>query len=380
MKIIRAVLGVVLLFFLIYPVAAGSTNNAPPTCRLTIDLRDGSRVIGESGNDRLKFHSALLDDLKFLVKDIRSVECVSSNSARLLTVNGDALTVWFADSEVTAKTSFGKVALPVDSIRKITVSIGGATGSRRPGLVALWSGEDNGQDSIGSNDAKLTDMDFADGQVGRAFLLNGFSSCMKIPFNSSLNIGESGSGLTISAWIKPSNNSGFHPIIEWNPSATIPGTIGVSLWIGSRPESQGVLQANIVDSNGNHHILVSPPGTIISGSFQHVAVTYDKAGGMGTLYFNGTIIAQDAWGGFIPLTLGDLWISRRPTDHPGDWTYNKFFAGLLDEIAIYNRALSTKEIQAMCMEDNHGEPLPSPSSLGMMPFRQNRIGMFDDSN
>jgi hypothetical protein len=77
------------------------------------------------------------------------------------------------------------------------------------------------------------------------------------------------------------------------------------------------------------------------------AMTYDKTSGICMLYLDGIAVAQSQWDSFIPLTKGDLWISRRPTDHLGDWTYNKFFAGLMNEIAIHNRALSASEIQAI---------------------------------
>jgi hypothetical protein len=56
----------------------------------------------------LKFHSTLLGNLRFAATDIRSVICLSSNSAKLLTADGYTLTVWFADSEAKVKTSFGK--------------------------------------------------------------------------------------------------------------------------------------------------------------------------------------------------------------------------------------------------------------------------------
>ena len=36
--------------------------NPPP--RLTVEVRDGSRVVGTSVEEKLKFHSALLGDLK----------------------------------------------------------------------------------------------------------------------------------------------------------------------------------------------------------------------------------------------------------------------------------------------------------------------------
>jgi hypothetical protein len=163
MKAIQMAFGLLLFLWSVHPVVAGPTNTNPPAYRLTVELWDGSRVIGKSNNDYLKLHSALLGELKLAVPDIRSVECLFSNSAKLTVAGGDTLMVWFADSEVTAQTSFGKVALPVASIRKIIVSAADVVGARRSGLVALWSGEDNSRDAIGGNEAELTDIDFTNG-------------------------------------------------------------------------------------------------------------------------------------------------------------------------------------------------------------------------
>jgi hypothetical protein len=345
-------------------------NTDPQACRLTAELRDGSRVVGASGEKYFRFHSPLLGDLKLAAQDVRSVECVSSNAAKLVTSRGDSLTVSFTDSSFPLKTAFGKVELAVAQLRKLTVSVAGTGGAHRPGLVALWSGEGDGKDSAGNHNLELFEVSYADGQVGRAFAMNGFSSCMKLADSADLNPGTDGGGLTISAWIRPDSVSGFHPILEWNPINKIPGTIGVQLWLGTRPDSQGVLAAHMVGAEGDSgnyqpHSLVSHPGTVVTGRFQHVAATYDKTTGNGVLYVNGQVVSREQWGRFEPLTTGDLWISRRPTDHPGDW--NTFFSGLLDEIAIYNRALSTEEIQAVCSEENHGE-LPAAPPVGrMMP-------------
>jgi hypothetical protein len=342
--------------------AAPAATNQPVGFRLIVELQDGSKIIGQSGDDAFQFRSDVLGEMKLPLEHVRSIACQpKTNSVQLATVNGDILTAQFVTKVVRVETAFGGVKLPVNLIRRLTVSPAGKPGQIREGLVALWSGEGDGNDSAGGNPAILMgDISFAEGEVGQAFSLNGFNSCLRIPFNPSLNVGES-DGLTITAWIRPSNVSGFHPIIEWNPSATMTGVIGVQLWIGHRPDSQGVLQANIVDAGGGHHFLVSPPGVVVNGRFQHVAVTYDKASGIGVLYLNGAVVAQSQWDSFVPLTKGDLWISRRPTDHPGDWTYNKFFAGLLDELAIYNRALPASEIQTICTEENNGEPLPPPT-------------------
>ena len=358
--VLRASLFFTLAFFVAGPAAQAADTNPPP--RLTVELRDGSRVVGDSGEKNFKFRSALLGEIKLAVKDIRSVECVATNSAKLVTVGGDTLTVWFVDAEVAVKTSFGKVTLATASIRRFTVSATGGSAAQRVGLVALWSGEDNATDAVGRIEMEQTDIAFGEGKVGRAFLLNGFSSCMEIPENPALDIGSTGTGLTISAWIMPENVSGFHPILEWNPSDKIPGVIGVQLWIGNDPGSQGVLTGHLV-GDGQPHSLISSPGVLVPGQFQYVAVTYDKASGTGVLYLNGTVVARGQWGRFEPLTKGNLWIGRRPTDHPGEWTYNAFFNGRLDEISLYNRALSAEEIKAIGTDENHGEPLPPPNPV-----------------
>jgi hypothetical protein len=38
---------------------------------------------------------------------------------------------------------------------------------------------------------------------------------------------------------------------------------------------------------------------------------------------------------------------------------NRYFKGLIDEVAIFNRALSAEEIQALCKEQNNGELMPA---------------------
>ena len=124
-----------------------TAENPPPG--LTVELRDGSRVLGISVDRSFKFHSSLLGDLKLKVNDICVVECVSSNSAKLTTVNGDTLTVWFAGASIAVETSFGKVALPVTSIRRLAVSATGAAAAHLPGLVAFWSGAGGGTDAVG---------------------------------------------------------------------------------------------------------------------------------------------------------------------------------------------------------------------------------------
>ncbi|MGZ5569188.1 MAG: LamG domain-containing protein, partial [Limisphaerales bacterium] len=100
----------------------------------------------------------------------------------------------------------------------------------------------------------------------------------------------------------------------------------------------------------HYHTLKSAQGVVIKDVFQHVAVTYNRATGTGTLYLNGQVVAESTWKSFAPKTKGDIWISYRPSEAANSYTYNTYFAGLLDEIAIYNRALTTVEIQMYCAQ------------------------------
>jgi Concanavalin A-like lectin/glucanases superfamily len=223
-----------------------------------------------------------------------------------------------------------------------------------PGLVAMWSGEGNGGDTAGGNKMELTDISFAEGKTGKAFSFNGTTSTIKIPASRSLDIGA-GDGFTIMAWIKPTRVDGLHPMFQWTDSA--PLIIG----IGVGPNENGVLASTITDVSGGRYVN-SNPDVLASGVFQHIALTYDKASGVGTWYLNGVIVGRRQLSGMVE-TKGDLLISRHETN-PGNSTFNRLYAGLMDEIAVYNRALSASEIQAICAEQNHGEPLtlPTPST------------------
>jgi hypothetical protein len=357
------------------PAAAADTNPPP---RLTVELRDGSRVVGTSVEKYFKFHSALLGDLKLDVKDIRSVECVSSNAAKLSTANGDSLAVSFVDPAFALKTSFGKVELPVDSLRKFSVASGLASGTYRlPGLVALWSAEGDARDSVGGNHGVLEGkIGFAPGKLGQAFSFADENADVKIPASASLNVGAGG-GFTLAAWINPSDVSGHHPLFEWN---TADGTTywGVHFYIDadSFNAGPGALYGNILDSAGNWHQIHSASGAVVAGAFQHVALTYEKNSGLAKIYCNGVLIAQQFLGRFNPQTSFDLYLGKRPLTQGETYT----FAGLLDEAAIYNRALSAPEIQTICRQDNNGEPLPPPAGApvlmpanGMFRFSSERV-------
>jgi Concanavalin A-like lectin/glucanases superfamily len=322
-------------------VRAADTGEAAP--RLTVELRDGSRVVGQSVAGKIKFRSALLGDLKLNTADIRSVEFTATNAAKLTAANGDVLLVQADEKEIPVRTSFGKVELAVDSIRKISVTAGHSNGNKPSGLVALWSGEDNGDDMVGGNKAIWNAVTYAEGKVGHGFLMNHFGCYAHVPASDTLNIGK-GEGFTIAVWIKPDDVNAWHPLLEWNDGT---GGLGVHLWIGEFPSDQGVLFANVINASQQANHLRSPMGTLQAGRFQFIALTYDKTSGQAALYVDGKLVSQNHIDQGLPETSYDLWIGRRPSDHPGDSTYRSYYSGVMDEISLYNRALSADEIKSL---------------------------------
>jgi len=233
------------------------------------------------------------------------------------------------------------------------------------GLVSWWPGEGNGNDLAGLNPATPQSLvTYAPGEVHEAFQMNSFGAYLSVAASASLNAGP-GAGLTVEAWISPTNVNGFHPIVEWNNG----GTIGTHFWLGRAPTDVGLLYANLVDTSGNYHLVYSAQNAVAPNVFQHVALTYDHTSGVATLYMNGAVVAQSNLGIFVPQTGYPLWFGVRPGDSPGDSTYGSYLSGLLDELTLYSRALTPNEIQSIYNAGSDGKcfnPAPPTNTVSLV--------------
>jgi hypothetical protein len=228
--------------------------------------------------------------------------------------------------------------------------------SAPPGLVSWWPAEGDATEPANGDDGIVQgDITFVPGESGQAFSLNGINSAVRVIASSELNVGAE-AGLTIECWIKPSDLATERPVVEWNNGSSY----GVHLWVSQSwfaNGGPGDLFANI-RSSGADHPLFSSAGALSTNVFQHVAVTYDKATGMGVLYINGTSVYSANFGSFTPITSYDLYLGRRASpDRP------LFYAGLLDEVGLYKRALTASEIQAIFYAGNAGKTCIPPEVL-----------------
>ena len=228
------------------------------------------------------------------------------------------------------------------------------------GMVAWWPGEGNANDIVGTNKGTvLVATNYRPGEVGQSFGMNGVGGAVCIPASPSLNVGLAG-GMTLEAWIYPSNTSA-QSLFEWSLDGNV-GNYETHFWRGHPFYPTCNLFANIVDTNNVAHELYSF-GPIISGTFEHVAMTYDKTTGIGRLFINSQIVNETLLGTFTPKTKDTLYLGQRP---PGD-PYSNVFVGRIDEASIYNRALTTNEIASIYNSASAGKCTPcTPSPSGMV--------------
>jgi hypothetical protein len=241
------------------------------------------------------------------------------------------------------------------------------------GLVGWWPAEDDTNDRLNGNNGVAQNIAYAAGEVGRAFVFDGADSSIRIPANSNLDVGL-GNGFTLETWIKPALLSidGWLPlpIFEWNTGSGYgDASVGVQFVIGINNGS-GNLAANIEDTATGFHVIYSADNLMTTNTFQHVALTYDKTTGMAMLYRNGVVVATNNLGAFTPQTSFDLYLGQRAAGPFAPF----YFAGMLDEPGVYNRALSAAEIRAIYSAGSAGKCAgPLPPGITVSPVSQTTV-------
>ena len=234
------------------------------------------------------------------------------------------------------------------------------------GLVSWWPGDGTAKDIAGGNNGTaIGGVTFAAGKVGSAFNLDGVSGYVMVP--SAPNI-DTVTQFTALAWVYPTAESGAPDkvgmILNKETGALEPTTVQYEL--GRRN--------NVLNTDGQQHI---PPGNLAFfvggvsglpdeggdwvdgyaalpvGVWTHVALTFD--GSTVSAYANGVVSRQLAVTGLPVSTNGTLRIGARTFPVP-----ESCWAGMIDEPAVFNRALTATEIQSLYAATSLGmcKPLP----------------------
>jgi hypothetical protein len=162
---------------------------------------------------------------------------------------------------------------------------------------------------------------------GRALSFDGIDDYVLVPDSVSLRLTSS---FTIMAWIYPKsageNNYG-RILAKYSESY-----YSVQMEAGTRV-SMGIASTTYA---------VTPLGSVPFNTWSHIAFTFDKTLPVNQIkaYVNGVLKATGTRTTDVPTSTDPLYIGNRV-----DLT--RTFDGLIDEVCIYNRALSEDEIKAI---------------------------------
>jgi hypothetical protein len=203
----------------------------------------------------------------------------------------------------------------------------------RNGLVAAYGFDEgegskvmdvSGQDNHGAiSGAKW----ISDGRYGSALGFDGAHALVSIAHAASLDLA---SGMTLEAWVQPTRLAGLQSAIVKEANG---GLVYALYGNDSAPKPSAYLR----DAENRVTHGSSGAAGLDVNVWTHLAATYD--GAMLRLFVNGVEASRQ------PVT-GSIMRSSNPLRVGGNAVWGEYFAGVIDEVRIYNRALSQAEVQA----------------------------------
>jgi hypothetical protein len=191
-------------------------------------------------------------------------------------------------------------------------------------MVSWWPGDSNTDDIIGGNNGTFSgNFSFSPGEVGQAFSFDG-SSYVEVPDAANLNFAPT-APITIDMWVYRTSDA---PIMH---------LIGKREGCGSAN-----YQMALNTTSGEGLVFGGSGGEVATGQdlplnvWTHLAGTFD--GSTYQFYINGTL-AGTAAGTLGPVNTASLRI--------GTSGICGRFVGFIDEVELFDRALSQPEIQSI---------------------------------
>jgi hypothetical protein len=202
-----------------------------------------------------------------------------------------------------------------------------------PGLVAEYGFDEASgtavRDSSGrGNDGSATATTRTpSGRFGGALSFNGTSSRVVVPDAASLDLT---SGMTLSAWVNPTTSSGWRTAVLKEDPARSYLVYGLySAEPGAGPGGYVRISGRTTSATG--------PSALPTDTWSHLTTTYD--GATVRTYVNGALVASRAATGAMANSTGPLTIG-------GNAIWGEWFAGRIDEVRVYDRALTAAEVVA----------------------------------
>jgi Concanavalin A-like lectin/glucanases superfamily/Abnormal spindle-like microcephaly-assoc'd, ASPM-SPD-2-Hydin len=237
------------------------------------------------------------------------------------------------------------------------------------GITAWWPGDGNADDIIGGNNGTLVGgVTFAPGEVGEAFSFDGTSGYVNVPSSSAL---QPQSAISVAAWVNPTSFS------DPNGSAIVAkyDSAGQS-WALVAFQNTGQLEWGVYGSS-QYFAMVTGVNLTVGPGWQHVAATFDTATQAVAVYINGVQVPISCRSGYTCGTVTSIYQSSAPVQigaYTGGNGITGFWDGLIDEVQIYDVALSAAQVQAIYNAGSAGNCKGLTFSPSALQFPRQTIG------
>jgi hypothetical protein len=162
------------------------------------------------------------------------------------------------------------------------------------------------------------------GRYGTALSFNGQDAKVTTPDAPSLRLTT---GMTLEAWVNPSVVTASDRDVVWKGIDNY--FLEATSFDGGRPLAGGIFSGS--------YGLAFGPSTLPLNTWTHVATTYD--GARLRLFVNGAQVTSAA-------QTGTLRSSSNPLQIGGNAFFGQYFSGRIDEVRVYDTALTASEIQS----------------------------------
>lgn len=307
--------------------AAVTADTTPPSVSITAPVPDatvsGSVNVTATASDSVGVAGVqfLLDGAALGVEDTTAPYATSWDTARS-TAGSHVLTARARDAAGNATTS-----APVS----VTVASSPPPTSPPLGLVAAYAFEEGAGTTVADasgtgNSGTITGASWTTaGRFGKALSFNGSTNWVTINDAPSLDLT---SGMTLEAWVKPAALSSWRQVIL----KEIPNGLAYSLYAHNNAPQP----AATINVGGSDQSAVGTSALPLD-TWTHLAATYD--GSTLRLFVNGAQAQAVS-------VSGTLITSNAPLRIAGNAVWGEHFSGVIDEVRVYNRALSASEIQS----------------------------------
>lgn len=217
----------------------------------------------------------------------------------------------------------------------------GPTSTLTQGLAGWWKMNGNADDSSGNgNNGTVKNGAFLttdkNGYSGKAYDFDGANDMIQTGASNTFNIA---SELTYSAWFYvDTGNSGWQRPFQKFQDLSDGNGIPYGIQYGAVSKKWGCEYRNAAQTEYPN---VRSSSAYNSGSWYHVACVASKTGDTKfALYVNGGLAgSQNTW-----FTSGDIDTGSRPITIGGARTAGTYWNGKIDDVRIYNRALTAGEV------------------------------------